>query len=244
MIRVYSDHEALSLGAAEFVAQVGREAITERGKFELILSGGSTPRAAYETLAHKTHADRELWEHTHIFWGDERCVPEDHEDSNYRLAKISLLDYVRVPAAQVHRIPAESSDIQEAARGYESELPDRPDLLLLGMGKDTHTASLFPGSPLLHEPKRRVAVAKAPIEPTCRITITPLVIDAVRKTLVLVSGPGKAAPLKRVFAEEGSIDATPARLVRDAIWFVDSEAAQEMIEAGSAPLGARIEWAT
>ena len=229
MVHVYPDYHALSLATAEIVAHVGRKAVKERGQFQLVLSGGSTPRGAYVELARMTGGDHALWENTHVFWGDERCVPEDDERNNYRLAKLTLLDRVHVPAAHVHRIEAENPNRQEVAWRYQSVLPEHPDLLLLGMGEDGHTASLFPGSPLLHESNSRVAVAQVPAEPSCRITITLPVIAAAKRVVVMVSGHSKAEALQRVFAPEGSIEETPARLIPDADWLVDRAAATGLV---------------
>ena len=230
MVRVYPNHHCLSLAAAKTVAHVGRKAVKETGEFHVVLSGGSTPVDAYRELAQMTRGDRVLWEHTHVFWADERCVPEDDDRSNYRLARLTLLDRVHVPAAHVHRIEGENLNRQEAARRYQSILAESPDLLLLGMGEDGHTASLFPGSPLLHESNSRVAVAQVPAEPPCRITITPPVIAAAKMVVVMVSGHSKAEALQRVFAKEGSIKETPARLVRDADWLVDRAAATRLAD--------------
>jgi 6-phosphogluconolactonase len=226
MIRIFADYESLSAAAAEFIRSVGESAVRSRGRFDLVLSGGGTPRRAYEILAERTRDDRAFWRKTRVFWSDERCVAPDHPDSNYLMAKRTLLDRVRIPAANVHRLPAEKADREATAERYGSIFPEAPDLLLLGMGADGHVASLFPGSPALDEREKRFTVSRAPAEPKERITMTPPVIAGARKVLVLVSGAQKASVLPRVFAEEGDVSRTPARLVREADWFLDEDAAR------------------
>lgn len=230
-MHIFADYEALSQAAARHILQVGRQCIQERRRFNLVLAGGGTPRRTYEILAGTAEGYPVVWDNTHFWWGDERCVPPDHPDSNYRMAKQFLLEPLAIPPAQVHRITAEASDPESVASAYDACFPRRADLLILGCGEDGHTASLFPGSSALGEFKRRFVAVEAPKQPKCRITVTPLAIVAARSALLLAAHSDKASALLCVFTEQGCIGTTPARLVRNATWFVDKDAAVDAIRS-------------
>lgn len=208
--------------AAKKLADVLCDAVRTSGRACIALAGGTTPRAVHEVLA--TLPDIP-WEGVHVYFGDERSVPADHPDSNYRMAKESLLERVPIPSAQIHRPDAARADRDAAARAYEAILPAAFDLLVLGIGEDGHTASLFPGSPALNERQRRCIPVIGPKPPPERLTITPPVLEAARSVIVLAVGAGKAAAVSR--ALEGAWDplGTPAQLVRNATWFLDPPAA-------------------
>ncbi|RMH36925.1 MAG: 6-phosphogluconolactonase [Nitrospirae bacterium] len=204
----------------------------------LALAGGSTPRVLYERLASADVADRLPWRHMHFFWGDERHVPPDHPESNYRLAYEALLSKVPVPASQIHRIHSELPRAVEAAERYEQELrtvfpvqsaPPRFDLILLGMGEDGHTASLFPGSEVIHETAKLVAAPWVEKLQAYRITLTPVVLNAARQVWFLVCGEAKARALQAVLEGPYDPDTYPAQIVRPVdgqlVWFVDAAAA-------------------
>ncbi len=219
----------LADAAARWIADAIAADIQDRGRCALALSGGTTPRPVYERLAGAPLA----WGAVEIFFGDERAVAPTDPHSNYAMARAALLDRVPVPAAQVHRMEAERGDRDAAARDYERVLPERLDLLLLGMGADGHTASLFPGSLLLGERRRRVAAAVAPVSPRDRLTITPPVIAQARRVAVLVGGVDKAATLARVLGSPARPLELPVQLALGGVWFVDAAAASQWPE-GSA----------
>jgi 6-phosphogluconolactonase len=238
MLCEFPDYEALSQAAARNILLIGQRCVAECGQFELVLAGGKTPSRAYAILAQGSKENRKLWENTHVFWGDERCVSPDHEESNYHVARLAMLDSLRIPPNQIHRIPADDPNIHEAAAIYEAVFPQEPDVLLLGMGAEGHTASLFPGSPALDETRRRFVAVEVPVEPRRRITMTPPAIASAREILVLVSGADKADALKRVLTTAGDFHKTPARLVRDAVWFVDQDATKGLSDSHQYPRGA------
>jgi len=227
---VYPDVTSLARAAAERFVTLAAAAITARGQFVVALSGGSTPRAAYELLATEEFARRVNWLHVHICWGDERNVPPDHADSNTRMAREALLDNVSIVASHIHRIKGELPP-EQAAAAYEAELEailgadGRFDLILLGMGTDGHTASLFPGSTALEERERAVVAVYVERLRAWRVTLTLPVINAARQVLFLVSGVAKAKTLARIRAGEP----LPASLVQpsqgELLWLVDREAA-------------------
>jgi 6-phosphogluconolactonase len=223
---VVPDARALARRAAERILQAVRTAVAERGRCSVALAGGSTPRATYEVLGSSALAAALPWAAVDWYFGDERAVPPDHVESNYLAAVETLFARRPEALARVHRMPADAADLEAAARAYGERLPDALDLLLLGMGEDGHTASLFPGSPALAERSARVAVVIGPKPPNPRLTVTPPAIGAARTTLVLVSGAGKAEALAR--ALEGPLDpsASPAQLARAGAWIVDREAAR------------------
>lgn len=209
----------------------------QRGRFLVALSGGSTPRALHQALvAHY----RELipWERVQIFWSDERCVPPDDKESNYRMARETLLELVPLPAENIHRMPGERTDYDAAAADYEAEIrqvfglpPDvllRFDLILLGMGPDGHTASLFPGTPALHETGKLVAANWVPQQHMERLTFTYPLINNARQVMFLAAGAEKAEALRDVLSGQTTIDERPAVGVRpvdgEVIWMVDREA--------------------
>ena len=163
-----------------------------------------------------------------MYFGDERCVPPDDPASNYRMARESLLDRVALDPGRVHRMEGERADHDAAARAYEAILPARLDLLVLGLGADGHTASLFPEAPSLAETRRRVLAVRAPAPPLDRLTITPPVILAARLTIALVAGADKAAALARVIAAPYAPSHTPAQLARAGLWIADTEAAARL----------------
>ena len=228
--RVYEDAAGLATAAAENFVVLAREAIAARGRFLVALAGGSTPRAAYELLATEPFAASVDWTRVHLFWGDERCVPPDHPDSNYRMARAALLDKVQIPAANVHRMRCELAP-QQAAAAYERELEKalgedgRFDLILLGLGADGHTASLFPGAAALGERERRVLAVYVEKLKAWRVTLTLPVINTARHVIFLVSGTSKAETLARIRAGEP----LPAGLVRPdqgrLLWLLDRAAA-------------------
>lgn len=199
----------------------------------MALSGGSTPKVMFEWMA-KQQFD---WSQVHIFWVDERAVPPDHEQSNFRMTKAALIDPAGIPAANVHRIQSELEPAR-AARVFESEMLDvfglAPenvpvfDVIHLGMGSDAHTASLFPGEPLindLHAVSAAVYVAKLNM---WRITLLPAVLLAARNVAVLACGPDKNAAIGRVFSGDEDLNSYPAQLLRTApqtLWFLDEPAA-------------------
>jgi 6-phosphogluconolactonase len=231
MIRIFQDHQILSQMAAEAIVTLGLQSLDDRGKFELVLSGGSTPKEAYSILGQKFAHKRRLWENTHVYWADERCVVPDDSRSNFLTARQYFLDMVNIPADNIHRIHGETENMDVEAKCYEVEFPSRPDLLLLGVGADGHTASLFPHSPALEEEVRKFLPIRAPAEPSERITITPKGIAAAAEIMVIVSGSSKAQAVQQVFAENGTILETPARLVHNAIWLIDKEAAQKITKS-------------
>ena len=219
---------------AEFVASAARRLIVEIRRVlasqehcSLALAGGSTPRPVYQRVAAEL-PDREPWSRVDLFFGDERCVPPDDPASNYRMAQEALLGRVPVEPAQVHRMEGERPDPEEAARAYDAVLPDRLDLLVLGLGDDGHTASLFPGAASVAEVHRRVLAVRAPRSPPERLTITPPVILDARLTIVLVAGPEKADALARSIEGPSDPRRTPGQLARAGLWIVDTAAAARL----------------
>ena len=222
--------------AGRFVAAAG-DAITSRGQFVVALSGGSTPRDTYRRLGTEALVARVMWSRVQVLWGDERCVPPHHVESNYRMACETLLDRVPVPAANVHRIRGED-DPATAAEAYETTLrallrtPARIDLVLLGLGEDGHTASLFPGSAAAHEQTRWVMAAHAAAASMWRITLTPAVINAAAEVLFLVSGGAKAGMLRRVLEGPRRPQELPAQAIAPSNgrvrWCVDAAAAADL----------------
>jgi 6-phosphogluconolactonase len=242
-VEVFDDAAALLDAAADAVAAVAAESIAARGRMTIALSGGSTPRGLYQRLA-GAWRDRIDWTRVHVFWGDERCVPPTHADSNYRLARESLLDHVPVPATQIHRMPGDVEPVA-AARQYaatlEATLGDATaglrgvlDLVLLGLGADGHTASLFPGSAAVDETERTV-VATPPAEGRgWRLTLTLPVLNAARSTLWLVTGDSKAPALAAVLENLPAPVPLPAQRVtgHDVRWLVDRAAARLLTGVG------------
>jgi 6-phosphogluconolactonase len=225
MIRIFQDYQTLSQMAAEAIVTIGQQALESRGMFKLVLSGGETPQKAYAILAQRFSHKRRLWENTHLYWSDERCVLPDDSRSNFFKARQNLIDGMNIPADNIHRIHGETDNPEVEAKCYEVEFPAKPDLLLLGLGVEGHTASLFPHSPALKEEIRKFLVVQVPAEPPERITITPKGIATADEIMVLVSGASKVRAVEQVFAESGTIMETPARLVHNAIWLMDKEAA-------------------
>lgn len=235
LLQVCPDAAALADAAAELWVSRAAAAIAARGRFAVALSGGATPRATYVLLATAAWADRVDWPYVHVFWGDERCVPPDHPESNYRLAREALLDHVPLRATNVHRIRTER-DPREAAADYEQTLRDffgpvcgpRFDLVLLGMGTDGHTASLFPGTAAVHEQERWVVAHCVPQLAAWRVTLTPVALNAAAQVAFLVSGAEKAAPLGHVLSGPYQPDVWPAQVVRPSdgqlLWLVDAAA--------------------
>jgi 6-phosphogluconolactonase len=240
-IEVYPDAAHLARAAANHFVTLAGEAIASRGRFAVALAGGSTPRAAYALLASDEYAPRVDWSRVQVFWGDERCVPPDHLDSNYRMACEALLDHVSIPEENVHRMRGELEPTQAAAE-YEYVLGalfsassgDRKaelrfDLILLGMGDDGHTASLFPGTEAIHEQTRRVVAHYVKKLKAWRITLTPVVINAAANVTFLVSGSGKAERLSQVLTGPYQPDVLPAQIVNPdrgrLRWLVDAAAA-------------------
>jgi 6-phosphogluconolactonase len=237
-VRVFDSAAELTRAAAEQVASFAEAAASERGRFTWALSGGSTPRDLYRALASPPWVERLPWNAIHLFWGDERCVPPDHPESNYRMAKEAMIDRAPLPPENVHRIRAEMSDAAAASSAYETELRSffgariHFDLILLGLGKDAHTASLFPQSPVLQERGRLVAAPWVEALRTFRITLTPPALNAARHTLFLVSGGEKAAALRAVLAGERDPLRLPAQIVEgNVLWLVDRTAAALLTSA-------------
>ena len=224
MERIVCDSKDLAAAAATRIAQELTRAVAERGHASLALAGGTTPKASYEALA-GLPLD---WSRIDIFFGDERCVPADHADSNYRMAKAALFDRITIAPERIHRMQGELAERDAAARAYEAELPERLDVVVLGIGEDGHTASLFPGAAALREDTRRVLPVTGPKPPPERLSVTPPVLRAARLCIVLGSGAGKAEPVRRAFAEPLDIVATPIQLARDGVWFLDAAAASAL----------------
>jgi 6-phosphogluconolactonase len=243
-IEILADKEAVTRAAAAAVTARVATAVGARGVFTVALSGGSTPRDLFSLLADPNEPFRARlpWEKIHFFWGDERHVPPDHADSNYRMAKEAMLGPVSVPAANVHRIHGENPDAAAAAAEYEQELrtffhvegDTRPrfDLVLLGLGPEGHTASLFPGSPALDEREHLVVAPWVEKLQAFRITLTPRAINRAAAVLFLVTGEEKADALHAVLEEVGDADLYPARIVRpeegDLLWLIDRAAAKKL----------------
>lgn len=235
-VRVVDGPAALARAAADEWGARAASAVAEGGRFTVALAGGATPRALYALLADPAAPYRDAlpWARTQVFFGDERAVAPDHARSNYGVARDALLAHVPLPPENVHRIRGED-DPGAAAAAYERELhaffggEPRFDLVLLGMGADGHTASLFPGSPALEDVSRLVAVASAPASGEARITLTLRALEAAARVVFLVSGASKRPALARVLSGVDGPDALPAAQVRPAggtvLWLVDRAAA-------------------
>lgn len=251
LVRTLRDAEAVSHAAARDFADLASAAIAARGRFTVALSGGSTPRRLYEILAGAPYRDQVRWAGVEFFWGDERPVPPHHPESNFRLATGALLDKVGVPPERVHRIPAEQPDRGEVAREYQREIarvcgvpPDGPppalDLILLGMGADGHTASLFPYSESLGERQRWVVSYFVASLGSERVTLTPPILNMAAEVRILVVGGDKARALKAALKGPHDPERLPVQLVAPAagrlVWLVD-EAALAGLESGSLRVG-------
>ena len=222
---VTRDAAELAERAAAWIAARLHQAVSERGGCALALTGGRTPEPVYRALAERPGLP---WPAVSVFFGDERAVPPEHPESNYAMAFATLLSRVALPPVQIHRMQAERSDLEQAAREYAALLPQRLDLLLLGIGADGHTASLFPGAGALAERERRVVTASGGQPPRARLTITPPVIAAARSVLVMATGTDKAPAVARALAGDAAPETVPATLARGGTWILDRAAAAEL----------------
>lgn len=216
MLTVYQDAGSLATAVALCIADVARQAVAARGVCRIALAGGETPRRCYEQLRHMP-VD---WGHVHVYFGDERCLPVGDEQRNDTMAQHALLLHVAIPAANVHSIPAESG-AQVAASRYALELHQALplDLVLLGMGEDGHTASLFPGNPALRIRESVAAVFDAPKPPPDRVTLSMATLNAARRKIFLVAGVGKRTALQRIAQGE----MLPAGQIANAEWYVNQD---------------------
>jgi 6-phosphogluconolactonase len=223
-ICIYDSSQLANL-AAQRIASVMATTIAEEGGVSLALAGGTTPRAAYEALAKIPGID---WARVSVYFGDERAVPVTDPDSNFQMAQGALFSRVALVASNIHRIHAEDPDQDAAARAYEALLPERISIMILGIGEDGHTASLFPGSPALNERTRRVLPVIGPKPPPLRLSVTPPVIEAAGLRVMLATGAGKAEPVARALRGPLDIHATPSCLARDGLWLLDHAAAARL----------------
>ena len=246
-VEVLPDEQHLADAAARRFLSAANTAIDARGEFIVALSGGSTPRSAYARLASEPFVSSLDWSRVHVLWGDERCVPPDHESSNFRMARETLLDHVPVPEANIHRIRGED-DPAEAAATYEGVLrtvlrtpigPPRTasafrlDLVLLGLGNDGHTASLFPGGASLHAGAQWVAAEFVQAVAMWRVTLTAMVINAAAEIAFVVSGDAKAAIVREVLESPNRPHKLPAQLIvptdGHVHWLLDARAAADTV---------------
>lgn len=247
IVRALADGEAIAQEAArEFVA-VAREAIAARGRFTVALAGGSTPKRMYELLAEPPLREQVDWARIEFFFGDERCVGQDHPESNYGLAWKTLLSKLTLSPDRIHRVPADRADREAASHDYQAEIakvfgvdpngePPAFDLVFLGMGPDGHTASLFPHTPVLGETRRWVApthVAKMPTKD--RLTLTTTILNRAREIRFAAGGADKAAALKQVLEGTRNPEEYPSQLIQPGsgrlVWLVDRAAAQQLTRA-------------
>jgi len=241
-IQICSDNSQLICTAADYVLHHTAEAIKNHGSASIALAGGSTPKALYALLASTPYRELLDWTRIHVFWGDERHVPADHPESNYRMAQEAMLSKVPIPPAQIYRIEGERSKAEDAAEVYEKLLVThfhvppqhvpRFDLVLLGLGPDGHTASLFPGTSTVHENSRWVMAPWVEKLKTHRITMTPVLLNHAAHIAFLVSGPDKSPALAAVLEGPFRPDEYPAQMIqpRDGTitWFLDRAASREL----------------
>ncbi len=239
-IAIYPDIDTLSHDAAQHIVRIANESIATYGRFTMALSGGTTPRKTYGLLGSEPYSRQINWTLVHIFWGDERSVPPESPDSNYRMAHEVFLSKIPVPTVQVHRMLANEPDRDAASQEYVEEMQrvfatdDIPsfDLIQLGMGPEGHTASLFPHQEALHEERRLVMPVSVPKPPPDRLTFTPPLLNAARNILFLVTGSDKADALHAVLEGPYQPDEYPAQIVRppngEVVWMVDTAAAQNI----------------
>ena len=249
-IEVVSDAQELAGRMVERFIAAAVQAAEARGVFHTALSGGRTPELFFRRLTGDPQAKAIPWDRTHVFWVDERYVPADSPDSNYRLAGEAFLNEIRIPEGNVHRIPTEHAVMGDAVQAYERTIREvfglragqtpEFDLIVLGMGSDGHTASLFPNSPVKCDANDLACVACAGVgvkPQVYRITLTPSVLLAARNLVVLVSGQDKAWTLREVFAGESDETRYPIRMLWPVldrvIWLVDRDAASEIDGVGA-----------
>ncbi len=240
-IRVFADLNELGIAFAQRWVNLAEQAIAARGHFHVALTGGSTPRHLYETLALPEFADCVAWQHVHIYFGDERCVPPDHPDSNFRMANEALLWHIPIPAGQIHRMQGELPDVHEAARAYAELLAAHVpksadgnvqfDVMLLGLGADGHIASLFPSPPMLREREQLAAAVYVEKLRAWRISVTLQAINNAKQILMLVAGEAKAEIVRLALEKEPQSPPLPVQMLAPAggmDWYLDQAAAQHL----------------
>jgi len=238
-VRVFTDLEALSDAAAEIVVAIARESVAARGRFSIALAGGNTPKRTYQLLAerHRNEIDWSCWQ---VLFGDERFVPNDDKRSNYRMAHDALLANASIPAGNVHPIPTDTPTVGDAADAYDRTLrrvlaaddtrPSAIDLVLLGLGPDGHTASLFPGSPVLAERTQWARAVEAPttVQPAVpRVTLTLPCLNGARNVLFRVAGNDKRPVVVEIMQGDEAAQRYPAAMVRAAgrtVWLIEQSA--------------------
>ena len=238
MLWIYEDSDALGEATAGLIVKHAQQAVSAKGKFSLVLSGGSTPVKTYERLANAPYRDRFPWGYADFFWGDERLVPSQDERNNAHMARKTLLDHVPVSEEQIHPIPTHLSAV-EAARQYEAEIKKyfageapRFDLILLGLGENGHTASLFPHTPVLEEKERWVAEVYVAEQDLWRVTMTASMINRAILVAFLLQGDEKAWVFREVLEGAYKPDELPAQLIKpehgEIYWLADQAASSQI----------------
>lgn len=241
-VRVYQNTNLLNRALAERFVTISERAIAARGRFVVCLAGGNTPRSAYELMTTQEYTSLIDWSNAYVFWGDERCVPPESPESNVRMVRETLLNFVPVPINHINRIRGELPPVQ-AAEQYDRTLRDffrdrmnsgkpRFDLVLLGMGADGHTASLFPGTTALREEKRWAVANHVPSLDAWRVTLTAPAINAAANVIFLVSGAEKAETVKSVLEGNENSAQLPAQMIKPEnghlLWLLDDPAASRL----------------
>jgi 6-phosphogluconolactonase len=241
MIQICNDPESLSEAVARLFVQQARHAIQAQDRFIVALAGGHTPERTYQLLAQPLFRDQVPWAKVHVFWGDERCVPPDDPRSNAHMARQALLDCIPIPPDQIHPIRCDQNP-QQAAEEYESLLQNffagrLPcfDLILLGLGENGHTASIFPGTPAVEEQEHWVIAVYVAEQAMWRVTLTPPLINQAVTVAFLVAGAAKARILQRVLDGPFEPHTLPAQLIQpasgDLNWIIDKEASQKLVKS-------------
>ncbi|MEO8802185.1 MAG: 6-phosphogluconolactonase [Rudaea sp.] len=237
--RIHADSESLYRAAVDALLDCAQRAIAERGVFRIALSGGGTPQRLYELLATPAYHDKLDWSHTHVFFGDERCVPPDQERSNFRMASDALLDKVSLPVANVHRMHGEDDPLLAAhayalqlRREFHTTQMPRFDLILLGLGDNGHTASLFPGGACLQARVATVCAQYVESQGEWRLTLTIPTINAARAIWVLAIGASKAPVVEQVLEGVFRPDVLPMQYIAptqaEFVWWLDTAAAAQL----------------
>ncbi len=239
-LRVFETPESLSNAVAELIVQIAAKSVAERGRFVISLSGGKTPERLFKILAEPPYCTKILWANTFIFWGDERCVPYNDERNNAHQARLLLIDKIPILSANIFPVPV-NIEPAAAARQYEASIksifgnqPPRFDLVLLGLGEDGHTASLFPDTEVLQETTAWVKQVYVPAQKMYRITMTAPLLNFARNILFMVTGNSKAEILKSVVEETHGAHKYPAQLIKptdgNLWWYADKSAAANLTE--------------